>query len=219
MYLMDSTIQSVNNRKWNLGRLAMAPVRLRGVVNASSSQPWRMRGLGRLGQDSPDCPGSVIDPYTGELCANLPGTPGAATGTVPRTPVFTDPITGTVTVVPQNPSPVAGGGNNSGITLPPTSTPSQSPLDYTSPQAAIAAGLDPTTVYNAWSKALARFPSPQAAISAGIPAGVVNQLWQQSNVAAANAAAKSASSIPWGMIGLGAGALVLLSALGGKRRR
>jgi hypothetical protein len=69
-------------------------------------------------------------------------------------------------------------------------TASSSPLDYTSPQAAIIAGLDPNTVVAAWTKALARFPSPQAAISAGVPAGVVNQLWQQSNVNAANAAAR-----------------------------
>jgi hypothetical protein len=68
-------------------------------------------------------------------------------------------------------------------------TASSSALDYTSPQAAIIAGLDPNTVVAAWTKALARFPSPQAAISAGVPAGVVNQLWQQSNVNAANAVA------------------------------
>lgn len=86
----------------------------------------------------------------------------------------------------QNPSPVTGSASNGGITTVMATRPSTNPLDYTSPQAAIAAGLDPPTVYTKWMAALAKFPSPQAAISAGVPAGVVNQLWQQSYQNAAN---------------------------------
>lgn len=125
MYLMDSN--PVNNRKWNLGRMAGA-----GDV-------W-----------------------------NMPVVPGGA----------------------QNPSPVTGDASNGGITTVMATRPSTNPLDYTSPQAAIAAGLDPVTVYSKWTAALARFSSPQAAISAGVPAGVVNQLWQQSYQNSANKAAK-----------------------------
>lgn len=90
----------------------------------------------------------------------------------------------------QNPSPVSGSASNGGITTVMATRPSTNPLDYTSPQAAIAAGLDPPTVYGKWTAALAKFPSPQAAISAGVPAGVVNQLWQQSYQNAANKAAR-----------------------------
>lgn len=57
---------------------------------------------------------------------------------------------------------------------------SQNPLDYSSPQYAIAAGLDPATVNAAWAKSLAQYPTQDAAINAGIMAGVVTQLWAQS---------------------------------------
>lgn len=59
-------------------------------------------------------------------------------------------------------------------------TPPTDPLSYISPQAAIAAGMDPTTVYNAWAQSMAQFPTQQAALAAGVPAGVVTQLWGQS---------------------------------------
>ncbi len=51
------------------------------------------------------------------------------------------------------------------------------PLDYASPQAAVAAGLDPTEVFSAWSAAVAQFPTANAAVDAGVPAGVVTELW------------------------------------------
>ncbi len=61
---------------------------------------------------------------------------------------------------------------------------SQNPTDYVSPQAAIAAGLDPQKVYAAWSGALAKFPTQQAALAAGVPAGVVTSLWAASRSSA-----------------------------------
>lgn len=62
--------------------------------------------------------------------------------------------------------------------VPPSGPVDQNPLDYVSPQAAIAAGLNPATVNAAWSKSLnTNFGTPQAAIAAGVPAGVVTQLW------------------------------------------
>jgi hypothetical protein len=57
---------------------------------------------------------------------------------------------------------------------------SQNPLDYVSPNAAIAAGLDPATVNAAWAKGVARFSTAQDAVNAGINAGVVNSLWAPS---------------------------------------
>jgi hypothetical protein len=217
MYLMDATRQSVNNRKWNLGRMGLQPVYLRG---SSSDQAWRlrgMRGLGRLGQatDAGYCTYFQSDGVTPENVDLSTTTAECAANGGQWTAALNVPAA----VGKQNPSPVAGGASNGGRSTVMATTPSQNPLDYTSPQAAIAAGLDPTTVYNAWSKSLARFPSPQAAIAAGVPAGVVNQLWQQSNVAAANAAAASASSFPWGFVAIGAAGLLLLPALSGRRRR
>lgn len=51
------------------------------------------------------------------------------------------------------------------------------PLDYSSPQFAIAAGLDPTAVMLAWAKGLAQYSTQDAAVAAGIMPGVVTQLW------------------------------------------
>jgi hypothetical protein len=232
MYLMDSAAPPVNNRKWNLGRLAcsnrmgrmgLSPVRLPNLGASSTAQGWRqlgrMRGLGRLG-DAGNCVYYAADGVTVESIDNntdvveCAGNGGQWNG---------GPILNTPSPVgTQNPSPVAGSASNGRITTPPAGTPSSSPLDYTSPQAAIAAGLPAASVMATWSAALARFPSPQAAISAGVPAGVVNQLWQQSQVNAVNAASVSAASsanlasmLPWA-----AGGLLLFAALrGGGRHR
>lgn len=61
-----------------------------------------------------------------------------------------------------------------------SASPDPSPLDYVSPQAAIAAGLDSQFVYQTWTRALTQFPTQQAAIAAGVPSGVVTQLWSSS---------------------------------------
>lgn len=234
MYLMDQAAPPINNRKWNLGRLRLGcamkpnlgllPVRLPNLGTSFSTQPWRrLRGLGRLGQSvgptSDYCVYYADDGVTPQEydygsnpveCASNGGSWFGAAPLNTPTPVGT-----------QNPSPVTGGASNGGITTVPATTPSKSPLDYTSPQAAIAAGLPAAQVMATWSAALARYPSPQAAIAAGIPAGVVNQLWQQSNVNAANAAAASAasSSSLTTLAMYGIGGIVLLSVLGGKGRR
>ena len=85
---------------------------------------------------------------------------------------------------------------------------SPNPLDYSSPQYAIAAGLDPTTVNNAWAQALAQYPTQDAAVSAGIMAGVVTQLWAQSRQYISQPAAPNYT--PMILIGLG---VVILAAL------
>jgi hypothetical protein len=96
--------------------------------------------------------------------------------------------------------------------------PSQNPLDYISPQAAIASGLDATAVYTAWSKGLAQYPTQQAALNAGIPAGVVTQLWTQSRqyVGAQTSFFGLSSGT---LLMLGAGLLGFAALSGGRRRR
>jgi hypothetical protein len=234
MYLMDSNATRVNNRKWNLGRMGgrmgLQPVRLPnlGRMGASSTaQPWRMRGMRGLGDI----------PFYGPLAPNEVASPDGSIIQNTDTGNFTDLSTGIIydnqgnqianmPSLPsgaQNPSPVTGGASNGGITTVLATQPSTNPLDYTSPQAAIAAGLDAATVYSKWTASLARFSSPQAAISAGVPAGVVNQLWQQSYQNAANKAAAAPSGSIFGLstgtlLAAGAG-LFAIAALGGGRGR
>lgn len=61
---------------------------------------------------------------------------------------------------------------------------SQNPLDYVSPQAAIAAGLDAGAVKTAWAAQVNSFPSVQDAINAGIAPTVVTELWAGGNLPA-----------------------------------
>lgn len=222
MYLMDSNPR-VNNRKWNLGQLGLQPVRLPnlGRMGASSTaQNWRrLRGLRGLGDDAGYCTYFAADGVTPETFDfSTSAAECAANGGS-----FTAALNTPAPVGRQNPSPVTGSASNGGITTVLATTPSTNPLDYTSPQAAIAANLDPATVYSKWTAALARFPSSQAAIDAGVPAGVVNQLWQQSYQNAANKAAAAPSGTIFGLspttlLAAGAG-LFALSVLGGGRRR
>jgi len=96
---------------------------------------------------------------------------------------------------------------------------SQDPLDYVSPQAAIAAGVPAQTAYNAWSGAIARFPTQQAALAAGIPAGVVTQLWAQSRTAVpASTSFFSGTTLglPNTLLLFGAGGIALLAFARGR---
>ena len=98
------------------------------------------------------------------------------------------------------------------------------PLNFVSPQAAIAAGVDPQKAFTAWTKAVGSFSSQQAAVAAGIPAGVVTSLWPASRTIV-DSFGKQPSLINqlggwpkvfvYGAVGLGL--LVLLG--GGKGRR
>jgi hypothetical protein len=51
------------------------------------------------------------------------------------------------------------------------------PLQFASPQSAIAAGLDPTTVNTAWANLVNSYPSSQAAVNGGVAPGTVTELW------------------------------------------
>jgi len=162
------------------------------TLRGMGMQPVRLRGLGD----------EVVDPTSSDLLYAIPND-------IWNTPVIP---------ASQNPSPVVGGASNANITTVPAGQPSQDPLDYTSPQAAIAAGLDPTKTYAAWTNAMQRFSSPQAAISAGVPAGVVNQLWQQAQNNAASNVPGFFSTTTGMLVAVGAG-VVGLSLLAGGRRR
>ena len=94
----------------------------------------------------------------------------------------------------------------------------QNPTDYVSPGAAIAAGLDPTSVNAAWSTALSRYPTAQAAIAAGIAPAVVTQYYTGSGATSAagfSLPAISSNTLLYGAVGIAA--IALLS--GGKRGR
>lgn len=186
MYLLPAGQSPRTVNKWGLGALGWQRTQRRS----------HLRGLG---QDSPDCPGSVIDPITGELCANFP--PIAAPPSQPGVNPAVQAAYQNLLTQQQN---------------------SQNPLDYVSPQAAIAAGLPSQAVYNAWSAAMAKFPSQQAALNSGVPAGVVTQLWAQSR-AAAPAATSFLDAAPLGVPNIyligGGLAFFLLPSLMGRGRR
>lgn len=104
-------------------------------------------------------------------------------------------------------------------------TPPTDPLSFVSPQAAIASGMDPTVVYNAWAQSMARFPTQNAALAAGVPAGVITQLWGQSRNYVQTAAppaswwSGSTFGVANGTLAIGGAAALLLFAFTGKKRR
>jgi len=79
-----------------------------------------------------------------------------------------------VTSAVPNPPGLTSGPNPLNAQAPVSRT---NPLDYASPQSAVAAGLDPTVVNAAWAKAINAFPSAAAAVNAGVPAAVVTDMW------------------------------------------
>lgn len=102
---------------------------------------------------------------------------------------------------------------------------SADPLDYISPQAAIAAGLDPARVYAAWTSSLqaqvssGKIKSPQDAIAQGWSPGVVTELWPQ--VAAQPKPVSWLDQAPLGIANkwllAGGAGIVLLTGLKGRR--
>ncbi len=83
-------------------------------------------------------------------------------------------LSGYVTSALPNPPLLTAGPNPATVQSPASSN----PLDYVSPQSAVAAGLDPAQVNAAWTKQINQFPSAAAAINAGVPPTVVTELWQ-----------------------------------------
>lgn len=169
----------------------------------------RLHGLGA----SPVAPNVYVDPpslrpsgpytYLGQADANLPLSP-----VDPNLPLIAnDPYTGAFEVLNQ---------------MQQQATVDTNPTDYTTPNAAIAAGLDPTTVNAVWASGLARFPTQAAAIAAGIAPGVVTSLWPASRAYIAPATTGLPSSIstylPLALLG-GVAFLAFSGGSGGSRRR
>lgn len=98
---------------------------------------------------------------------------------------------------------------------------SQNPLDYVSPQAAIAAGIDEQTANAAWTRAMAAFPTAQAALNAGVSPTVVTQLWSASRAFVKPAVTSWFDQSPLGIANkyllAGAGGLLLLTSMGRRR--
>jgi len=128
------------------------------------------------------------------------------------------PLTSTPTMLDIQQPAGPSAGNSAGVNVASNAVVSPNPLDYVSPQAAIAAGLDSQTVYNAWTQGLAQYATPDQAIAAGIPAAIVNQLWAASRSATGSAATSWLDSTTFGvknsylMIGAGLGALAIAMA-------
>lgn len=169
--------------KWGLGIYRGRMMRSRGLSR------WKLyQQSAVLGQNEP----TTYDPGDVLIDTTQPTQAPPAVPFLPSTqPVDTTMISAPTTLQPSTPflpsTPQQPGVNPAMQTaysnLLTTQQRDTNPLDYVSPQAAIAAGLPAQTVYNAWSQALARFPTQQAALNAGIPAGVVTQLWAQSRAA------------------------------------
>jgi hypothetical protein len=207
-YLLPAGTAPRTKNKWGLGVYGGRMMRSRGMGRWKLYQ--QSAGPGALGQDPTTFdPGDVLVP---PIAQPIPATPA-----IPFLP-STQPVDTTMipapTVLQQpgvNPSIQAAYKN-----LLTTQQASQNPLDYVSPQAAIAAGLPAQSVYNAWSAAMARFPTQQAALNAGIPAGVVTQLWAQSRAAVPAASTNTFLGVPVTYL-LGGGLAILV--LAGMRKK
>jgi hypothetical protein len=209
MYLLPAGTAARTVNKWGLGNLYTRVPRSKGLRGFGAWKNYqrgvpRLPGALGLGDVSPDCPGSVIDPITGELCP-MPG----------DSPNYGVPG---VAAAPSQPgvNPAIQQAYQNLLTQQQNS---KDPLDYVSPQAAIAAGLPSQSVYNAWSASIAKFPTQNAALAAGIPAGVVTQLWAPSRAAVPSPTSSLFGGISTSTMLMVGGAIVLLPMLLGGRRR
>lgn len=199
MYLVPAGMPTTRN-KWGLGAFKIRP-------NLDGHRRRRPRGLRGFGDDFTTSENVFLD--TG---VQIPEPGDIQPTVIPSDNSLTPP---TSPALQQN-LPVAVAYNNL-VTQAQSST---NPLDYVSPQAAIAAGLNQQTVYNAWSGQMSKYPTMTAAIAAGIPAAIVTQLWTQSRQAVAQPTAAPATIFGMSSSTLllaGAGLFAVLT-LSGRRR-
>lgn len=167
--------------------------------------PFRPRSLGRLGDDDD----GLIAPTYDAPPAPLVLLPGTAYPT-------SSELTTTSSVLPN--TLIAPGPQISNTqayqNLLTTQQNSTDPLDYVSPQAAIAAGLPASQVNASWNTALAQYPTQAAALAAGIAPAIVTSLWASSRAAvpAASSSALSGSTLLYL-----AGGVALLAVLSARR--
>lgn len=135
----------------------------------------RRFGIGRLGDDF-----TPADDYFLDTGINLTPTVDTSNAIIPNT-----------LIAPGNQLSTQQAYQN----LLTTQQNSTDPLDYVSPQAAIAAGLPASQVNTSWSTALAKFSTQSAALAAGIAPAVVTQYWAQSRSALPAASSTSSSTL------------------------
>ncbi len=210
-YLLPAT-SAVRNRK--LGAFVPA-IRYRpGLLQGWRSQ-WKRRRS--LGQEVP-----AIAPYGPPTIEETPAWILQARRTTPSTPECPPPLI--CSAGQGSGTPDAGDAYQNLIT---SARQSSDPLDYISPQAAIAAGLDANTVYGAWANALrqqiasGQIKSQQDAIAQGWSPGVVTQLWAQAATAIGPSRAAWLDQAPLGIANkwllAGGAGIFLLAGLRGRR--
>ena len=166
MYILPAGQDPRSATKWN----GLGAFRLRPGLDVAGLRGWSqkqrrptLRGLRGLGQDA------IYDIEGNPIAYDIEGNPLPASQSG-------------IATAPQQPG-VNAATQQAYANLLTQQQNSKDPLDYTSPQAAIAAGIPAQAAYNAWSTSIAKFPTQQAALQAGLPAGVVTQLWAQSRAA------------------------------------
>lgn len=214
-YILPAGSLGRTKNKWGLG--GYSP---RGMRAWALSPRQRARLRGGLGDDfleTTDMPinGTLVPPTISPIELTLPS---VDTTSVPITGGLIAPTVSPIVLQPGvNPSIDSAYKN-----LLTQQQNSQSPLDYVSPQAAIAAGLPPQSVYSSWSSAIAKFPTQTAALAAGIPAGVVTQLWAQSRTAVPVTTSwfdQQTFGVSNKVLAAGIGGILLLTMAGGRGRR
>jgi hypothetical protein len=194
MYLLPAGAPTTHN-KWGLGW---------PVAPRNRFAQRRSRSLGRIGDD--DTP---AEDYFLDTGINLTPT-ATTTDTVLPDTLVAPASTSALTLNQPNISNQQAYQN-----LLTTQQVDQSPLDYVSPQAAIAAGLPASTVNSAWSSQLATYPTQAAALAAGIAPAVVTALWAQSRSAVP---ATSTSLLSGNTLLYLGGGILLLAVLGGGKK-
>jgi len=181
------------------GRPGGSPSLLHGAGWRRISAPTRrLRGLGQ--DDSTDWSAAVE--ATGGYGVPVYGPPLPDSGEYASASAPGGPLSPSYN--PSAPLP-ASISNAATVAQPPNSC----ALCYSTPQAAIAAGVNPNTVAQAWGQYVKSYSSPQAAVAAGIPAGVVTQYW--------NSAPAASALSPTTILLIGGGLLALVALGGGGR--
>jgi hypothetical protein len=199
MYLLPAGAPTTHN-KWGLGW---------PVAPRNRFAQRRSRSLGRIGDDDTPAEDYFLD--TGiNLTPTATTTDTALPGTLDSSSFTPLAPTSTLTLNQPNISNQQAYQN-----LLTTQQVDQSPLDYVSPQAAIAAGLPASTVNSAWSSQLATYPTQAAALAAGIAPAVVTALWAQSRSAVP---ATSTSLLSGNTLLYLGGGILLLAVLGGGKK-
>jgi hypothetical protein len=204
MYLMPAGTSTVNNRKWNLGRLSLQPVHLRGL--GASRIQRRLRGLAQddgtdLTVVSPDVMGPLAP---GEIYAPIaaPSSTGIDTTMAP--------VTGSIMMNPTEAAAVAYNPNTAGAVL----TPTQITADSIAATQAANPGMTPAQA--AAAVQAAANPSLISQVAASVAGGLKNV---GAALSTPNTPLFSSSTFsPSTLLVLGIG-LVGVSLLSGKKKR